>query len=704
MVPPRSGRRSVAPGVRAAAPRLAQRCRGATPAPSSSRPGTAAGGRRGPAPARPRGARGPAPRATGPRPGPVAVWWWGRAPPPSPRAAPGRRRGARRPRRGLPRGAGPDVGGVGGSGRARPARRRAVRARLARAPPSRSWRAGPLVTAPRAAERRGWPAVEVIDRRGDDPRTGLFSERLVRLVRGRDRRAGGRVVCVVNRTGRVRLLSCAACGELARCETCGAAVELVGTPGTTATAGRPRRRCRAAPRTCVAAAAGSERPVVCARCGAHPHEGAAPRVSRGVREDLEALAGVPVAEVWGPARPGGKTSRVRRARVVVGTEAALHRVPRCRCRGVLGVRRRAARPSLPGRRAGPGPPGPGRPPGGRCGRRPPRRDRAPGRVVVQTRQPRHPALVAAVAADPGVLAGGRDRAAPRPATFPRAAPWPWCRGRRPTPTAPPCGRPRPGRVEVTGPSTARGRCVRPTTPRCATCWRRCPGRRVAFGSRSTRCGPERAGSAPGSQRRAGGSRDGGRRYHGRHVEVLHPTLRRPRAAPAGRRGRRHRRAAQAAGRRHGADHVRGARCRPGRAPGGCAEADVRLRHRRRAGPVHGGEPGARRGSGGVDLRRGLPVGARICRGPSCVPRRSTSPGSTSTATRSRSRPTSSWPGCSSTRSTTSTACCSSSGSTRTSARRPSASCGPGPWACPTPTPTGCRRSSPTSRPAGHPGL
>ena len=54
----------------------------------------------------------------------------------------------------------------------------------------------------------------------EDPRTGLLSAApLVRLLRS-DRR----VLCVLNRTGRARLLACAACGELARCERCDAAV------------------------------------------------------------------------------------------------------------------------------------------------------------------------------------------------------------------------------------------------------------------------------------------------------------------------------------------------------------------------------------------------------------------------------------------------------------------------------------------------
>ncbi|MGH7733378.1 MAG: hypothetical protein ACREOE_06670, partial [Gemmatimonadales bacterium] len=72
--------------------------------------------------------------------------------------------------------------------------------------------AGRLVVASRHDERAGWPVVEVVDRRGDDPRAGLYSERLVDLVRWAVDGDGRRVVCVLNRTGRVRLLACAACG------------------------------------------------------------------------------------------------------------------------------------------------------------------------------------------------------------------------------------------------------------------------------------------------------------------------------------------------------------------------------------------------------------------------------------------------------------------------------------------------------------
>ncbi|MGA2522339.1 MAG: hypothetical protein ABSG81_16145, partial [Acidimicrobiales bacterium] len=266
--------------------------------------------------------------------------------------------------------------------------------------------AGSLLTTSRAAERRGWPAVEVIDRRADDPRTGMFSERLVHLLRSTAER-GGRVVCVVNRTGRVRMLSCAACGELARCETCGAAVELVGTgpPGTRRSAlapragaddmpgadAAPRLRCRRC---------GTERPVVCGHCGATRTRALRLGVTR-VAEDLRALAGTAVVEVWGPAGPGEDDTAMEHAPVVVGTEAALHRVrradavafldfdaellaPRFRAgEEALALLARAARLV-----AGDGA----------------RTERAPGRVLVQTRQPRHPVLAAAVGADPGILA------------------------------------------------------------------------------------------------------------------------------------------------------------------------------------------------------------------------------------------------------------------------------------------------------------
>jgi primosomal protein N' (replication factor Y) len=75
---------------------------------------------------------------------------------------------------------------------------------------------GDLLVPSRAEERAGWPVVDLVDRRMEDPvRSGLFSPTLVPMLRGE---AGDPVVCVLNRKGRSRLLACDGCGELARCE------------------------------------------------------------------------------------------------------------------------------------------------------------------------------------------------------------------------------------------------------------------------------------------------------------------------------------------------------------------------------------------------------------------------------------------------------------------------------------------------------
>lgn len=269
--------------------------------------------------------------------------------------------------------------------------------------------AGRLVTTSRRSERAGWPPLEIVDRRGDDPRTGLFSERLVALVRWGVAEPGRRIVCVVNRTGRVRLLACAACHEIARCDKCQAAVELVDPEKDGAGPGPPFLRCRRC---------GVERPVVCAQCGSTRMKALRPGVAR-VREELEALAGAPVAAVWGPAArgpaargpsasAGGDVEGDPTAAVVVGTEAVLHRTagadgvafldfdaellaPRLRgAEEALALLARAAR--LVARRPGTAAPATGA--GGR----------GEGRVLVQTRLPHHDVLTSAALADPGRLA------------------------------------------------------------------------------------------------------------------------------------------------------------------------------------------------------------------------------------------------------------------------------------------------------------
>jgi len=165
----------------------------------------------------------------------------------------------------------------------------------------------------RQRERAGWPALERVDRRGADPRSGMFSEEFVRLARSVLAESvpaqDGPLVCVYNRTGGARLLACRHCGELACCARCGAAVA------------QPRgEEVLQCPRC------GETRPVVCAACGRLRMKTLRAGVSR-LREELAALLGVEVGEVAGP-RAAGAAAPVPASPVLVGTEAVLHRVRR----------------------------------------------------------------------------------------------------------------------------------------------------------------------------------------------------------------------------------------------------------------------------------------------------------------------------------------------------------------------------------------
>ena len=232
-----------------------------------------------------------------------------------------------------------------------------------------------LVTTDRAVERRGWPVVEVVDRTGDDPRTGLFSERMATAARIELERPDGRVVCVLNRTGRIRVLACRNCGEVARCTRCGGAVSQAEASGLL-TCGR----------------CGDERPAVCAVCDSAKLKSLRIGVSRAT-EEVAALLGAPAVELSaGVDRDEGRET----APLVVGTEAALHRIdhaglvvflefdqhllaPRFGAgEEALALLARAAR--VVGTRTG------------------------GGRVLVQTRIPGHEVLMAGVHADPGLLA------------------------------------------------------------------------------------------------------------------------------------------------------------------------------------------------------------------------------------------------------------------------------------------------------------
>jgi len=226
-------------------------------------------------------------------------------------------------------------------------------------------RAGTLLTQSRNAERAGWPLVDIIDRRDEPPGSGLFSERVVDVLR-----SDARVVCVLNRKGRSRLSACGSCGEIATCEHCDAAV-IQGEDSNL-----------------VCLRCGKTRPALCAKCGATKLKNLKAGVSR-VREELEALVREPVAEITAER---GTDAGGTGTRVVVGTEAALHQVHKAEVvvfldfdQELLAPRSRAAEEAmaLMVRAA--------RVVGGREGG---------GRVLIQTRLPRHEVNQAALMADP----------------------------------------------------------------------------------------------------------------------------------------------------------------------------------------------------------------------------------------------------------------------------------------------------------------
>lgn len=232
-----------------------------------------------------------------------------------------------------------------------------------------------VLAGPRSMERAGWPALVVVDRRRDDPRSGLYSPALVDVIRH-----ATSVVVVLNRTGRARLLACSRCGELVRCERCGGALSQT-SAGSLA--------CR----TCE-----GDRPAVCAACGATRLAVLRPGVSR-VREELEALSGRPFLEVTAATAPalGEDQLDERAGRCWVGTVAVLHRVRSAEVVAFLDIdqellapRYRAGEQTLAllaqaARVVG------GRASGGR----------APGRLLAQTRLAQHEVLQAVVHADPG---------------------------------------------------------------------------------------------------------------------------------------------------------------------------------------------------------------------------------------------------------------------------------------------------------------
>jgi primosomal protein N' (replication factor Y) len=165
----------------------------------------------------------------------------------------------------------------------------------------------------RLSEPAGWGLFSVLDSKDEDPNEGGYPSLVVSWIRAavqKEEAAGekGRpVVCILNRVGRARLLSCNSCRSVAACEACGAALTQLERPqkGDVGTLSCPR--------------CGAEQEALCPSCGSPRLRVARAGVKRA-REQLEAVTGLPVAEMSGPkaAVPAGS--------LVMATQAALHRL------------------------------------------------------------------------------------------------------------------------------------------------------------------------------------------------------------------------------------------------------------------------------------------------------------------------------------------------------------------------------------------
>ena len=162
-----------------------------------------------------------------------------------------------------------------------------------------SW--GRQIKPSRKEERDGWPVVEIIDRRGDDPiRSGLLSQRLTPILRD----TKGPVVCVLNRKGRSRLLACDQCGCLASCEK--HSIPLV----------QKESDLLECPSGC------EDRPILCESCGSTKLKNLRAGIAR-LQEELAALSKKRVVEVSAEVK-----GTIPDADIFIGTEAVLHRIER----------------------------------------------------------------------------------------------------------------------------------------------------------------------------------------------------------------------------------------------------------------------------------------------------------------------------------------------------------------------------------------
>ena len=251
------------------------------------------------------------------------------------------------------------------------ARRAGAVAVLLSVPSLEALDAGALLVPPRRVERAGWPVLDIVDRRREDPATAssLVSSHLAGIALGQ--------------------VGWCACSTARAAPASWPAGPAVSWPGARRAAPRSSSRSPA----CCAAGGAARSAGVCLACGSTAMRVAPAGVGR-VREELE-LLGERVAEVTAAGGDDGLA-----ARVVIGTEGGPGWAGPTSWRSSTWPELTAP---LPRRRAGPRP---RRAPAARLlgGRE------ATGRLVVQTRLPTTPVLDAVVQAPDACRLGDRRAA------------------------------------------------------------------------------------------------------------------------------------------------------------------------------------------------------------------------------------------------------------------------------------------------------
>ncbi len=256
------------------------------------------------------------------------------------------------------------------------------------------------ISLPKAAAVGAWPYVQVMDRRPDDPRTGLYSPALRSLVDARLKEEPDMpAVFFYNRKGRDRLLACQKCGEVVRCEFCRGACEVTGKPKKRNEVGGEREEPFAdavytdflSCKLC-----GRQRPKVCAACGSTGLSTIQPGVNK-VAGELSSLLGRQVNEITADSPAEAETGRV-----LIGTEAVLYAVRRASVVVFLDIDQDLLRPKYKsGEKVLSQLASAARlltPRSFTSGERNLKR-----RIVIQTRIPDHPVILAAAAGDPSLF-------------------------------------------------------------------------------------------------------------------------------------------------------------------------------------------------------------------------------------------------------------------------------------------------------------